>query len=326
MNARIEHQSKLLKWLQPSGREWGTDPGQMEPEWVREVVERLNLFFGPGRYFRVSVDGWENLPDEPSFLISNHSGGTSIPDVWGLCWAWNRHFDYSRVCHPLAHEMVFSNAVTGRFFSRLGVLKASRNRAVEVIEQWQRDVLVMPGGDRDTWRPYQDRYKVNFAGRRGYARLALKMGKAVVPVANAGAHESLVVLTDGRRIARRIGLHSLARADVFPIHLSLPWGLGIGPLPHLPVPVRLRYRIGAPVALPESLRPGQEPTPEQIAAYDQRVQAAVQALLNQLRADRHMHPGAVSTVGRKAVRRIRRRIQHRMGDVSRFANDAGRNM
>ena len=43
----------------------------------------------------------------------------------------------------------------------------------------------MPGGDRDTWRPYSKRYDVCFAGRKGYARLAIKAGVPIVPIANA---------------------------------------------------------------------------------------------------------------------------------------------
>ncbi|MEO1272317.1 MAG: hypothetical protein AAFX99_29825, partial [Myxococcota bacterium] len=57
-----------------------------------------------------------------------------------------------------------------------------------------------------------------------------------------------MVLTDGRRLARRLGLPALARAEIFPVHLSLPWVLGIGPLPHLPLPVMLRYTFGPPSA------------------------------------------------------------------------------
>ena len=40
---------------------------------------------------------------------------------------------------------------------------------------------------------------------------------------------------------------AVARADVFPVHLSLPWGLAVGPWPHLPPPSRMAYRIGAPI-------------------------------------------------------------------------------
>jgi 1-acyl-sn-glycerol-3-phosphate acyltransferase len=153
-----------------------------------------------------------------------------------------------------------------------------------VLKEWRRDLLVMPGGDVDVWRPYSERYKVKFAGRTGYARLALKTGVPIVPLANAGAHETLRVLTDGAAVARWLKFPKLFRASIFPVSLSIPWGLTIGPWPHLPPPTRLRYRIGRPV-LPEGGfgEPGEEPSNERVRAYDARVRRAMQDLLDQLR-------------------------------------------
>jgi 1-acyl-sn-glycerol-3-phosphate acyltransferase len=35
--------------------------------------------------------------------------------------------------------------------------------------------------------------------------------------------------------------------EVFPIYLGLPWGIGIGPLPNIPLPVKIHTRILAPI-------------------------------------------------------------------------------
>ena len=207
----------------------------------------MGLVFGPRRYFGLAVEGLEALPPAPVLLVANHSGGSSIADVWGLAVGWYRHFGAARPLHVLGHELLFSNPVTGRFFERLGVLRATQQIGHRVLREFGRDLLVMPGGDLEVWRPYRDRFRVDFAGRRGYARLAVELGVPVVPVAHAGAHETLYVLTSGRALARRLGLHRLFRASVWPVHLSLPWGLAIGPLPHIPWPARFRYRFGAPI-------------------------------------------------------------------------------
>ncbi|MBK8258309.1 MAG: hypothetical protein IPK82_37280 [Polyangiaceae bacterium] len=277
---------RLLKWfLGDRGANWGTNPAEYNPAAVEETLSSMGRLFGAGRYFGLEIKGWENVPNAPAMLVSNHSGGTTIPDVWGLLVGWYRHFGTQRPCHPLAHEIILGTELTAKFFSRRGVLKAHPGVAADVITRFQRDLLVMPGGDLDTWRPYSERYTVRFGGRRGYARLALRTGVPVIPVANAGAHETLLVLTDGRKIARALGLYDVARAEIFPVHLSLPWGLGIGPLPHLPTPVTLRYKIGAPVPVPVDTVCGQEPTPEQVTEYDAAVQSAVQGLLNDLRRE-----------------------------------------
>jgi 1-acyl-sn-glycerol-3-phosphate acyltransferase len=277
---------RLLQWvLGDRGAHWGTNPGEYTPSAVEETLSSMGRLFGPGSYFGLEIKGWENVPASPSMLVSNHSGGTTIPDVWGLLVAWYRHFGTGRPCHPLAHEIILGTEMTARYFSRRGVLKAHPGVASDVLTRFRRDLLVMPGGDLDTWRPYSERYTVRFGGRRGYARLALRTGVPVIPVANAGAHETLLVLTDGRKLAKKLGLYDVARAEIFPVHLSLPWIIGIGPLPHLPTPVKLRYRIGPAVALPAGATPGEEPTEDQVVEYDARVQKAVQSLLDELRRE-----------------------------------------
>lgn len=278
-------QTLLRRWIRGKTPEhWGRGPGQFDPKTVDDTIEALTgPVFGPHGWFRVDVRGIERVPAAPVMIVSNHSGGTSIPDVWGFLWFWYRHFGTSRPLHPSGHELIFANERIGRWFARRGVLHANPDLAREVLTEWRRDLMVMPGGDRDTWRPYSRRYQVEFAGRTGYARMALNARVPIVPVAHAGAHETLIVLTDGHRFARAVGLRTVARAEVFPIHLSLPWGLAIGPWPHIPVPTTLRYRFGEPIPVPDGLREGMKVTDAMVQAHDARVRAAVQSMLDGLR-------------------------------------------
>jgi len=216
-------------------------------------------------------------------VVSNHSGGTTIPDVWGFLIAWYRHFGTHRPIHPMAHEMILSTRPTGEYFEKRGVLQANKVVAQLALASHRHDLMVMPGGDLDTWRPFKKRYEVRFGERMGYVRTALKAGVPIVPVANAGAHETLFVLTDGQVIARALGFKEAFRAHIFPIHFSLPWGLAVGPWPHIPTPARLRYRIGEPIAPSVLLAPGEEPSEEMVRELDARVRRAVQDLLNELK-------------------------------------------
>ena len=306
-----------------NGPEWGTDPNQLDTALVTDTLRRINRLFDPDRgLYPATVEGWDNLPDPGSLLIANHSGGTVIPDVWGLGAAWYRHHGLSRPVHALAHEMVFGLDRTARFFARRGVLRATRSMARTVLTEHRRDLLVLPGGDLDTWRPFSERWTVDFHGRRGYARIALQTGAPVAPIAHAGAHHTLIVLDDGRRIAELLRLPELFRAHIFPVHLSLPYGVGIGPLPHIPTPTPLRYRIGRAVH-PIALAPGVEPTPEQIAALDLQVRAELQHQLNILRdqssAVLDRVDAAVQKVRGAVVQLRGRDLQPR--ELARFARD-----
>jgi 1-acyl-sn-glycerol-3-phosphate acyltransferase len=299
--------SRLLQWKESRvDHGWGTRPDDLDFGCIEATMRRLRPIFGGGRaYFPTTVTGWENLPDPGALLIANHSGGTVIPDVWGLGMAWYGQHGADRPVHALAHEMVFALDGTARFFAKRGILRATREAARTILVDHQRDLLVLPGGDLDTWRPWKDRYKVNFAGRKGYARVALQTGAPVVPVAHAGAHDTLIVLDDGERIARLLRFPELFRANIFPVHLSFPYGVGIGPWPHLPPPTRLRYRIGKPV-VPEALPPGAAPTPEQIDALDRQVRAALQLELDVLRDEADGVLDRVEFLARKARARVRR--------------------
>lgn len=277
----------VLRWLFRKGdSDWGRDPAHFDPMAVERTLKKIRRFIGPYNYFRVDAQGMFRIPSAPTLVVSNHSGGTTIPDVWGFLAAWYEHFGVERPLHPMAHEMVFSTRLTGPYFSSRGVLRASPGLGLSVLTEWNRDLMVMPGGDVDTWRPYRDRNTVRFAGRVGYARLALRAHVPIVPVAHVGAHETFMVLTDGHKLARAIGLKALARSDVFPIHLSLPWGLGIGPLPHIPVPATLRYLVGPPIPPPRRFAPD-EPIDEAIVReLDAEVRHAIQSQLDEIVAQR----------------------------------------
>jgi 1-acyl-sn-glycerol-3-phosphate acyltransferase len=263
---------------------WGANPQDYDAEALERTLTLLGRLFGDGRYFGVEATGFERVPEAPAMVVSNHSGGTTVLDAWGLGVAWYDHFGTARPLHPAAHEMVLGNRWTGPYMARRGVVRASREVARRVLEHWREDLLVMPGGDLDVWRPFRHRYRVKFGGRTGYARVALSSGVPVVPVAHVGAHHTFLVLTDGRGLAERVGLPKIARAHIWPVHLSLPWGLGFGPLPHLPPPTRLRYRFGRAVR-PQAVgvEPGDVPTQAQIERFDRLVRREMQTQLRQLR-------------------------------------------
>lgn len=71
--------------------------------------------------------------------------------------------------------------------------------------------------------------KIVFAGRRGFAQLAVDAGVPIVPVVTAGAGESLLILTDGQRLAPALRLDSLLRVKALPVAISGPWGLTSSP-------------------------------------------------------------------------------------------------
>ncbi len=287
--------SAVMKWLHGDGKDlhFGCDPSELDMDSVQHTLATVGELFGDGHgYFPCSFVGMEHIPDEPCMVVMNHSGGTTIPDVWGFVAGWYRKFGTSRPLHVLAHEMIFSLEAPAKFFGRHGVIRATPDACARVLRDYKRDVMVLPGGDRDTWRTYKRRFTCEFAGRTGYAQTAKDLEVPIVPVAHSGAHETLMVLSDGHKFAKAVGIHKLARGAVFPIHLSLPYGLAIGPWPHIPVPTALKYRVGTPVSTKDQDRVG----------IDELVRAQVQAGLDVFATEHANRP----TVRERAQRWLQR--------------------
>jgi 1-acyl-sn-glycerol-3-phosphate acyltransferase len=272
--------SRLMSMLHGErGPQHGLDPGEFDARAVDDTLRWIDPLFAeaPKRgYFQCTYEGFDEIPNEPVMVVMNHSGGTTIPDVWGFLAKWYRTFGSSRPIHAMAHDLIFSLDAVGSFFARRGVLRATRAACLRALLGYKRDVLVLPGGDREVWRPYHKRFDCDFAGRTGYVRMAMEAGARIVPVAHAGAHETLMVLSDGHRLARALGLQRLARAEIFPVHLSLPWGLTVGPWPHIPVPASFRYHVGAPIETRWDTQ-GEAPTLAARDAWVQQVDARVRA-------------------------------------------------
>jgi 1-acyl-sn-glycerol-3-phosphate acyltransferase len=111
-------------------------------------------------------------------------------------------------------------------------------------------LLVYPGGDHETYRPSWESSKIDFAGRSGFARLAIELGCPVVPVVAIGGQETALFLGQGRDLARRLRLDSLLRLKVFPAQVAPPFGLTILDLPgRVPLPAKIVVRALRPIDL-----------------------------------------------------------------------------
>jgi 1-acyl-sn-glycerol-3-phosphate acyltransferase len=214
-------------------------------DWVRPIRER---------YFRAEIAGLENIPDEPAMLVGNHDGGYVFPDA--ICFG-SFYYDAfggdQRRCYALMHDYPFRIAPTlTEWLQRCGVLPASRRNAERVLEAGHH-LLVYPGGSLEAFRTFRDRRRLSLGARTGFVRQALKHDVPIVPVVSVGAHETLFVLMRGNRLAERLGLRKLMRVDVLPLWLGLPFGLGWGPLPNIPLPSKIKLEVLPPIRLRDEL-------------------------------------------------------------------------
>jgi len=198
------------------------------------------------RYFRYEATGWDGLPDAPALLIGVHAGGVLPIDAYAFGFEWIRKFGQTRPMHGTAHDTLMMAPGIGDYLRRIGTVPASPEGVTTALEA-QHDVIVYPGGDIDALRPWTKRDQVVLGGRKGFVRQAIRSGVPLVPVASSGAADTLIVLTDGRRLAKLFQLDKILRAKAFPIAVGFPLGLAPGMIPQIPLPSKLRAEILDPV-------------------------------------------------------------------------------
>jgi 1-acyl-sn-glycerol-3-phosphate acyltransferase len=208
---------------------------QRDPEFIRRQLPALDLLL---RYYAPEVRHAERVPEVgPALVVGNHSGLIYMPDMWATGLAVVRRRGLESPVFGLSYDLLFAIPGVGSVIRRLGAVPAGTEAAEEALRSGGA-VVVYPGGDWEACRPWTDRNKVDFAGHKGFVRLALRTGVPVVPVVSHGAHHSVVVLTRGDGLARALGL-SRVKVHVMPILVGVPFGVAPVLLPPLPMPTKV---------------------------------------------------------------------------------------
>jgi 1-acyl-sn-glycerol-3-phosphate acyltransferase len=219
------------------------NPFQRDPRLIRECLPLLKAW---SLYSGAEVRGWENLPRAgPYLVIGNHSGGMQTVDAAFFMARWVEEKGPDAPLYGLAYDLLFAYPVVGRLLPKLGMLPASPENARKALTDGA-VVIDFPGGDHEVFRPWTHRNRIEFGGRMGFIKIALDTGVPVVPMTIHGAHESTIVLTRGRRIARRLGLTRL-NIKVFPLIWNIPFGLTPAYVPSLQLPAKVTVQIGTPL-------------------------------------------------------------------------------
>ncbi|HSP36740.1 MAG TPA: 1-acyl-sn-glycerol-3-phosphate acyltransferase [Frankiaceae bacterium] len=226
------------------------------------------------RYHRLEVQVDEPLPDRPCLVVANHGfGGIFDLNVFVVLGVLDQ-LASDRPLTALTHQLAWTLRV-GPLLESVGSRPASRESALDAFAAGHH-VVVFPGGDVEASKSFRQRNDVTFAGRSGFAQLAMEVDVPIVPIVTAGAGSTLFVLTDGQALARRLGLDKLLRYKVLPVSISIPWGLNVGLvglLPYLPLPAKLRSRV-LPSMWPD---PG-----ESAVLFANRVEATMQSAMDGL--------------------------------------------
>ena len=231
-------------WVADRAGEWDID--SFDPDFVGKQKYLWNPLMD--YWFRMEVEGWENLPKPPVLLVGIHSGAPFVWDAWTVGVQWWRHFGRNRPLHGTAHDALMALPGIGGYFRRMGVLPAAPDSIATALAAGH-DVALWPGGERDSLRRWTQRDEAVLAGRKGFVRLAIRNGVRIVPISTVGGPDAMPVLATGRRAAKLLRLDRIARLKMFPIAIQAPWGISPALLPEIPLPTKIRTAFGEPIEL-----------------------------------------------------------------------------
>jgi 1-acyl-sn-glycerol-3-phosphate acyltransferase len=220
-----------------------------------DTVRRSYAWLAPVAkwYFRSEVRGLERVPAGQTLLVANHDGGVLPIDTICFGVGWYEHFDFQRSLYVLTHDFMHGlGKRLPRLMAESGLIRADRENMDAALGAGH-SVLVLPGAAREAFRSYRRRRDIDLGGRMGFVAQAIRWQVPITPVVTVGAHETVFVLSDGRRVAKKLGVHRLVRsADVFPLLAGLPWGIWALPiLPQFPLPAKITIEVLEPLWLPD---------------------------------------------------------------------------
>lgn len=229
-----------------------------------DFVALGELVAGPlyDRWFRVISRGHEFIPEVgPAVIAGNHSG--NIPIDGAMVWMdVLRNTSPPRVPRAIADHFVPSLPWLGTLFARSGMIGGSRGNTRALLESGEL-LLIFPEGTPGIIKPWNERYQLR-PFRVGHAELAIRHSAPIIPVGVIGAEEQLPLLHVSKRLGKPLGVPEV-------------------PIPAVPFPLPVRYRIfyGEPIPVHEEFAPEDADDPDVVRIVAGRVQAAVNRLLKQ---------------------------------------------
>ena len=197
--------------------------------WVYRGVEKTFRYLAD--YHQYEVHGFENIPTSgPAMIAGNHSLAMydSFMIALPILDRLQRHV------YGMADHLIFKLPAIGRIFRDTGFGPGTRTAAIDFLKQGNM-VGCMPGGMREALRGPEDKYRVDWEGRRGFVWVAMKSGAPIVLVASPRGDDIYDVRPN-----------RFTRWAFENLHLPFAFvsGRGGGPLPK---PVKLTQLVSEPM-------------------------------------------------------------------------------
>lgn len=198
-------------------------------------------------YFKPTVVGLENIPDEPTLFIGNHAmfgldGMILMPTI-------NR--ETGRFLRAMGDRAWFQTT-TGEKMARGGMVLGHPDVCSALMEKGQ-DLLVFPGGALEANKRAEEKYTLKWKERYGFVRLAAQHGYNITPFGMVGPDDWWDHAIEGEDLLNSRLVKALRERDIIgdirpDLVPPIPRGLFNTLLPR-PEPCYLAF--GKPIEVPD---------------------------------------------------------------------------
>jgi 1-acyl-sn-glycerol-3-phosphate acyltransferase len=188
------------------------------PRLVLEIIRK---------YFRLKVEGEENLPKKgAAIIVPNHSGYAGFDAFMLGNEIRNRT---GRVPRILAHHLWFIHKNMSIPLEKMGITEATMNNGLALLKK-KNVIILFPEGEYGNFKPIRKRYRVQ-EFKRGFVRMALLTGSPIIPTVVIGAEETHITLSQLKFTKFLVG-------TVLPLPLNI-----------LPLPAKWKIKFLKPIHL-----------------------------------------------------------------------------
>jgi 1-acyl-sn-glycerol-3-phosphate acyltransferase len=208
-------------------------------------------------YFRVQLEGEDNIPKRGGAIITPNHSGVSGFDAMVLHHEITRASGrYPRV---LTHHLWFLTKTTSIPAHRLGFIEATTENGMKALKKKQL-VVLFPEGEYGNFKPSSKAYQLQ-EFKRGFVRMALEAQVPIIPTLVLGAEESQVNLS-------RLKLTKYLKGVIIPLPLNI-----------IPLPSKWKIIFMEPITLPYKKEAAQDR--ELVRELAQEIQEKMQERLNE---------------------------------------------
>ena len=180
------------------------------------------------KYFRLEIEGLENVPKRGAALICpNHSGYSGFD---ALLLAHILYRDSKRIPRVLTHHLWFLTKTTAIPAQKMGFTEATYENGLHALQK-NNLIVIFPEGESGNFKPSTQMYQLQ-EFRRGFVRMALETQAPIVPTLILGAEETHINLS-------QLKFTKYLRGLVLPLPLNI-----------LPLPVKWKIKFLPPIYLP----------------------------------------------------------------------------